>query len=109
MMLLRINSLIRGFSGISLATLHQFVAFLNLGITPVVPSQGSVGASGDLCPLSHLALPLLGLGKVRYKGRVMLAAKALQTAGLQPVQLGAKEGLALNNGTASMGAMGWWR
>jgi histidine ammonia-lyase len=106
MMLLRINSLIRGFSGISLATLHQFVAFLNLGITPVVPSQGSVGASGDLCPLSHLALPLLGHGKVRYKGRVMLAAKALQAAGLKPVQLGAKEGLALNNGTASMGAMG---
>lgn len=69
MMLLRINSLIRGFSGISLTTLHQFVAFLNLGITPVVPSQGSVGASGDLCPLSQLALPLLGLGKVRYRSR----------------------------------------
>ena len=89
MMLLRINSLIRGFSGISLSTLKQYVAFLNLGITPVVPSKGSVGASGDLCPLSHLALPLLGHGKVRYKGRVMMAAKALQAAGLQPVQLGA--------------------
>ena len=106
MMLLRINSLIRGFSGISLSTLNQYVSFLNLGITPVVPSKGSVGASGDLCPLSHLALPLLGHGKVRYKGRVMMAAKALQSAGLQPVQLGAKEGIALNNGTACMGAMG---
>ncbi|MDI9371047.1 MAG: histidine ammonia-lyase [Synergistaceae bacterium] len=106
MMLLRINSLIRGFSGISLSTLNQYVAFLNLGITPVVPSQGSVGASGDLCPLSHLALPLLGHGKVRYKGRVVTAAKALQSAGLRPVQLGAKEGIALNNGTACMGAMG---
>lgn len=105
MMLLRINSLIRGFSGISLAVLNQFVAFLNLGIHPLVPCQGSLGASGDLCPLSHLALPLLGLGKVRFRGRTMTAAKALSTAELSPVQLGAKEGLALNNGTASMGAM----
>ena len=106
MMLLRINSLVRGFSGISLATLNQFAAFLNLGIHPVVPAQGSVGASGDLCPLSHLALPLIGMGEVRYRGRTMPAKKALQLAGLSPVQLGAKEGLALNNGTAVMGAMG---
>lgn len=106
MMLLRINSLVRGYSGISLSTLNQFAALLNLGIHPVVPCQGSVGASGDLCPLSHLALPLIGHGTVKYKGRIMSAAKALQTAGLVPVQLGAKEGLALNNGTASMGAMG---
>jgi len=105
MMLLRINSLVRGHSGISLAVLNQFVDLLNLGIHPVVPCQGSVGASGDLCPLSHLALPLIGHGSVRYKGRTMAAAKALQMAGLSPVQLGAKEGLALNNGTASMGAM----
>ena len=105
MMLLRINSLVRGHSGISLAVLNQFVALLNLGIHPVVPCQGSVGASGDLCPLSHLALPLIGHGSVRYRGRTMTAAKALQMAGLAPVQLGAKEGLALNNGTASMGAM----
>ncbi len=105
MMLLRINSLVRGHSGISLAVLNQFVALLNLGIHPVVPCQGSVGASGDLCPLSHLALPLIGHGSVRYRGRTMAAAKALQMVGLAPVQLGAKEGLALNNGTASMGAM----
>jgi histidine ammonia-lyase len=105
MMLLRINSLIRGHSGISPETLNLFVALLNEGIHPVVPCQGSVGASGDLCPLSHLAIALLGLGKVRYNGRTMTTAKALSTAGLKPVQLGAKEGLALNNGTAAMTAM----
>lgn len=105
MMLLRINSLVRGHSGVSLGVLNQFAAFLNLGIHPVVPCQGSVGASGDLCPLSHLALPLIGHGTVRYRGRKMASARALQTAGLVPVQLGAKEGLALNNGTAAMGAM----
>ena len=105
MMLLRINSLIRGHSGVSLGVLNQFVAFLNLGIHPVVPCQGSVGASGDLCPLSHLALPLIGFGEVRYKGETMDAAKALRMNGLTPVQLGAKDGLALNNGTAVMGAM----
>jgi len=106
MMLLRINSLVRGHSGISLDVLNLYVSFLNLRIHPRVPCQGSVGASGDLCPLSHLALPLIGHGEVEYKGRVMPAAEALQEAGLRPVQLGAKEGIALNNGTASMGAMG---
>jgi histidine ammonia-lyase len=105
MMLLRTNSLIRGHSGISLEVLNLYVSFLNLGIHPQVPCQGSVGASGDLCPLSHLALPLIGHGEVEYKGDIMSAAKALKAAGLEPVQLGAKEGLALNNGTASMGAM----
>ena len=105
MMLLRVNSLIRGSSGISLDVLNQYVAFLNMKIHPRVPCQGSVGASGDLCPLSHLALPLIGYGEVEYKGRMMPAAEALAKAGLEPVQLGAKDGLALNNGTASMGAM----
>ncbi|HCL80280.1 MAG TPA: histidine ammonia-lyase, partial [Synergistaceae bacterium] len=80
-------------------------ALLNEGIHPVGPCQGSVGASGDLCPLSHLALPLIGVGKVKYKGRTVTATKALASAGLKPVQLGAKEGLALNNGTAAMSAM----
>lgn len=105
MLLLRTNSLIRGHSGVSLQVLKLFVDFLNFGIHPRVPCQGSVGASGDLCPLSHLALPLIGWGEVEYKGRTMPAAEALKRAGLEPVQLGAKDGLALNNGTASMGAM----
>lgn len=101
-MLLRINTLTRGFSGISLETLTQLVNFLNLGIHPVIPSQGSVGASGDLCPLSHLAVTLLGEGEVFFGGRRMPTAMALKEAGLRPVSLKPKEGLALNNGTAFM-------
>lgn len=101
-MLLRINTLIRGFSGISLKTLNQLVAFLNEGIHPLIPEQGSVGASGDLCPLSHLAAALLGIGEVMYKGRRMPALKAMEEAGLKPINLGPKEGLALNNGTTAM-------
>ena len=101
-MLLRINTLTRGFSGISLETLTQLVNFLNLGIHPVIPSQGSVGASGDLCPLSHLAVTLLGEGEVFFGGRRMPAARALQESGLKPISLKPKEGLALNNGTAFM-------
>lgn len=101
-MLLRVNTLIRGFSGISLPTLERLVLYLNLGIHPVIPSQGSVGASGDLCPLSHLAVSLLGVGDVNYKGRRMEAMEALHEAGLEPIHLGPKEGLALNNGTTAL-------
>lgn len=101
-MLLRINTLTRGFSGISLATLTQLVNYLNEGIHPVIPRQGSVGASGDLCPLSHLAISLIGIGDVTYKGKHMSASKALDLVGMKPVQLQPKEGLALNNGTAFM-------
>ncbi|AFM21359.1 histidine ammonia-lyase [Acetomicrobium mobile DSM 13181] len=104
-MLLRINTLIRGFSGISLETLSLLVDMLNCGIHPVIPSQGSVGASGDLCPLSHLAIALLGLGEVFYKGQRMSAARALEQAGLKPIKLKPKEGLALNNGTAATTAV----
>jgi histidine ammonia-lyase len=100
-MLLRINTLIRGFSGISLETLSLLVDLLNKGIHPLIPSQGSVGASGDLCPLSHLAIALLGLGDVFYKGERMQATLALEKAGLKPIKLKPKEGLALNNGTAA--------
>jgi len=100
--LLRINSLIRGFSGISLNTLSRMVDLLNLEIHPVIPSKGSVGASGDLCPLSHLAIALLGLGDVFFKGKRLKASEALRLNGLEPVILGPKEGLALNNGTAAM-------
>jgi len=101
-MLLRINTLARGFSGISLPTLTQLVNFLNLGIHPVIPRQGSVGASGDLCPLSHLAITLLGYGEVFYQGKRMPSMEALKMTGLKPVALMPKEGLALNNGTTVM-------
>lgn len=104
-MLLRINTLARGFSGISLTTLSRFVDFLNLGIHPVIPEQGSLGASGDLCPLSHLAITLLGEGEVFHKGKRVPAKKALQETGLEPISLQPKEGLALNNGTTVMIAM----
>jgi len=101
-MLLRVNTLARGHSGISPATLSLLTDFLNHGIHPVVPEQGSLGASGDLCQLSHLALPLIGLGEVFYRGRRVPSAEALREAGLAPVTLLPKEGLALNNGTTVM-------
>jgi histidine ammonia-lyase len=101
-MLLRINTLIRGFSGIGLPALTQLVNFLNSGIHPIIPDQGSVGASGDLCPLSHLAVSLLGFGEVVYKGKRQQALEAMKDAGLEPIRLGPKEGLALNNGTAAL-------
>lgn len=104
-MLLRINTLSRGYSGISLETLQQMVDYLNLGIHPVVPTQGSVGASGDLCPLSHVAITLIGHGSVVYQGKTMPASEALVKAGMKPVELQPKEGLALNNGTTVMNAV----
>ena len=110
-MLLRLNGLICGHSGITLETLTQLVNFINLGITPVVPEQGSVGASGDLCPLSHIAAAMLGEGDVFYKGGRLPALEALTRAGLKPVRLHPKEGLALNNGTAALtglGALALW-
>lgn len=104
-MLLRINTLTRGFSGISLATLQQMVDYLNLGIIPVVPELGSVGASGDLCPLSHIAITLIGEGYVTYQGKTMPVTEALDKVGMKPVHLQPKEGLALNNGTTVMTAV----
>lgn len=106
MMILRANALVRGYSGIRLQTLELLLALINSGVTPVVPSQGSVGASGDLAPLSHLALVLIGEGKAEFEGEVLDGALALQRAGLEPVVLKAKEGLALVNGTQAMGALG---
>lgn len=105
-MTLRLNGLTRGHSGITVETLMQLVNFINLGITPLVPEQGSVGASGDLCPLSHIAAALLGEGEVFYKGKRMTALEAMTQTGLKPVHLHAKEGLALNNGTAALSGMG---
>ena len=106
MLLVRANTLAKGHSGIRPQTLALLVELLNHGIHPVVPSQGSLGASGDLAPLAHAALPLIGLGEVSYQGELMPSVQALQRAGLQPVRLGAKEGLALTNGTAMMAALG---
>ena len=105
-MLLRCNALARGNSGIRLETLQTLVDMLNKGVHPVIPEKGSLGASGDLAPLSHIALALIGEGKVEYKGETVDAKDAMSKAGITPVVLAAKEGLALNNGTQMMTAVG---
>ena len=105
-MLLSLNSLIKGYSGVSPAIIKQIVELLNRGVHPVIPSQGSVGSSGDLAPLSHYALVLIGEGEAEYRGKVMSGAKALKAAGLKPVGLGPKSGLALINGTHAMNSVG---
>lgn len=102
MLVIRINTLMRGHSGIRVETLKALTAMLNAGVVPVVPEKGSVGASGDLAPLSHLAIVLLGGGEAFYQGERMSGADALKRAGLSPIRLSFKEGLALNNGTAQM-------
>lgn len=106
MLLLRANALAKGFSGIRKETLQLLVDCLNSGVHPVIPSQGSLGASGDLAPLSHLALVLVGEGEAVYKGERMSGKEALARAGLHPIRLHAKEGLALINGTQAMTAVG---
>ncbi len=98
-MLMKAASLARGYSGIRELVIDRLFAFYNLGITPVIPCQGSVGASGDLAPLAHLCLPLIGEGEVFFEGKRMPAAQALAHAKLEPIKLSAKEGLALINGT----------
>ena len=105
-MLLRCNALSRGHSGIRLGTVQTLVDMLNAGIHPLVPEKGSLGASGDLAPLSCIALGLMGEGMVEYKGKNMPAAEAFKIEGIEPVELAAKEGLALNNGTQMMTAVG---
>jgi len=105
-MLLRVNALAKGFSGVRPETLQLLVAMLNEGVTPVIPEQGSLGASGDLAPLAHMVLVMLGLGEATHRGRRLPGAEALAVAGLQPVELEAKEGLALINGTQIMTAVG---
>jgi histidine ammonia-lyase len=105
-MLIRANTLARGFSGIKLETLDLLIQFLNRGIHPVIPEKGSLGASGDLAPLAHMALPLIGLGEVEYQGEVFTTQEVLTKANLKPIKLAAKEGLALTNGTTVMTAVG---
>jgi histidine ammonia-lyase len=106
MLLLRANTLALGHSGCRPVVVEHLLAFLDAGIHPVVPSQGSVGASGDLAPLAHLALPLIGRGWVEGPDGPRPAADALAAAGLEPLTLEAKEGLALLNGTQLMSAVG---
>jgi histidine ammonia-lyase len=106
MLLIRLNTLLSGHSGIRGHVLQLMQALLNAGVTPVVPELGSVGASGDLAPLSHLALPLLGLGEVFYQGQRLSSEQVLTALKLEPVKLSCKEGLALNNGTTQMLATG---
>jgi histidine ammonia-lyase len=105
-MLLRANTLAKGYSGARPETVDLILACLNRGVTPVVPSRGSVGASGDLAPLAHLALPLVGEGRATIDGEELPGAEALARAGLKPVRLQAKEGLSLINGTQFMAAAG---
>ncbi len=105
-MLLRANALAKGYSGARIETVELLVDCLNAGVLPYVPSRGSVGASGDLAPLAHLALPLVGEGEAWLDGRVVPGGEALAAAGLEPVRLQAKEGLSLVNGTQFMAALG---
>lgn len=108
MLLLKIQSLSYGYSGCKLDTVERLIDFFNNDIYPIVYMQGSLGASGDLVPLAHLSLPLIGLGEVEYKGEVMSGKQLLQTMGWQPIQLASKEGLALLNGTQNMSAFAVW-
>ncbi|MBI2788061.1 MAG: histidine ammonia-lyase [Elusimicrobia bacterium] len=103
---LRVNELARGFSGVRPALVRHLARMLEAGIVPLIPSRGSVGASGDLAPQAHMALAVIGEGCVLFRGRVVPAAKALKSAGLKPFVLSAKEGLALLNGTQAMQSVG---
>jgi histidine ammonia-lyase len=103
---LKINALARGFSGVSMALVEALLSLLAHEVYPLIPSQGSVGASGDLAPLAHLSIVLLGLGEVRIGGKILPALEGLRRAGLEPMKLRAKEGLALINGTQVSTALG---
>src|SRR5690349_7248209 len=103
-MLLRANALAKGYSGAREVTVELLVECLNRGVLPYVPSRGSVGASGDLAPLAHLALPLIGEGSAWVDGELLDGADALRAVGLEPMRLAAKEGLSLINGTQFMTA-----
>jgi histidine ammonia-lyase len=104
-MLLRANTLAKGYSGARISTVELLLECLNRGVLPYVPARGSVGASGDLAPLAHLALPLVGEGRAAVDGELLDGADALRAVGLEPVRLASKEGLSLVNGTQFMSAM----
>lgn len=105
-MLIRANTLARGYSGIRIETLELILEFLNRGVHPLIPEKGSLGASGDLAPLAHFACVLIGDGEAEFDGEICAGAEALERAGLRPITLKAKEGLALTNGTTIMTAVG---
>jgi len=105
-MLLRANALAKGFSGICLETLETLIEMINKNVIPAIPEKGSLGASGDLAPLSHMALTLIGEGEAYYEGTLIDSKTAMEKAGLKPVELTSKEGLALINGTQAMTAVG---
>jgi len=105
-MLLRLNALCRGYSGIRLSTMDTLLLMLNRGVHPVIPEKGSLGASGDLVPLSHMVLPMIGEGLAEYRGETLPGAEAMRRAGIPVITLAAKEGLALINGTQVMTAIG---
>ncbi|WP_159582798.1 histidine ammonia-lyase [Streptococcus halichoeri] len=105
-MLIRINSLVKGYSGIRLSTIEKLLELLNKGVHPYIPEKGSLGASGDLAPLAHMVLPMLGLGQAYYQGELLSGQAALERAGIQKIALAAKEGLALINGTTVLTAIG---
>lgn len=104
MLILKVHALSRGFSGVQEVTLDRIIWHIDNDLIPVVPSQGSVGASGDLAPLSHLFLPLIGLGEIHQEGKIVSAESTLADNGLKPIGLGAKEGLGLINGTQFIAA-----
>jgi histidine ammonia-lyase len=108
MILLKVQSLSYGYSGVKLDTVERLIDLFNNDVYPVVYKQGSVGASGDLVPLAHLCLPIVGLGEVEYKGELMSGAELSKKMGWEPVKLGSKEGLALLNGTQNMSAFAVW-
>jgi len=108
MLFLKIQSLSYGYSGCKLDTVERLIDFFNEGVCPVVYRQGSLGASGDLVPLAHMCLPLLGLGEVEVDGKVISGAELLQQKGWEPIRLASKEGLALLNGTQNMSAFAVW-
>ena len=108
MLLLKIQSLSYGFSGCKLDTVERLIDFFNNDVYPVVYMQGSLGASGDLVPLAHLSLPLVGLGEVEFEGEVMTGAAVLEKKGWKPIHLASKEGLALLNGTQNMSSFAVW-
>ena len=106
MLILKVHALAKGFSGVQLSTVERIIWHIEQNLIPVVPKQGSVGASGDLAPLSHLFLPLIGLGKVWYKNEIKTTQEVFAELDVKPIVLGAKEGLALINGTQFMAAHG---
>ncbi|HEX2908551.1 MAG TPA: aromatic amino acid lyase, partial [Phototrophicaceae bacterium] len=106
LMVIRAQTLVKGYSGVRPLVIDTLIEMVNRGVYPVIPAQGSLGASGDLAPLAHMALPIIGEGEAFFQGERLPGAEAMRRAGIAPVELAAKEGLALTNGTSMMCAIG---